>query len=116
MTISKPELEYSPPISWHRRRRVRRCYVIALLSIVCLLAVCSSGPLGNELHYLRLRWQLGRMTLPADKVVFETDPLKANVLLQRDQYRFGLGGTPATQPVVASWVPMELTEFVRSAG
>jgi hypothetical protein len=112
MTESKPQLEYSRPMPWHRQRRVRRWFILTLLLGACAVAGWNWRPVWDEVRYLWYWHKLTGIVLPADKVVFEADPAKAQALLQKDpQYHRELFGDTKNVPMVASFAPPYFAEF-----
>jgi hypothetical protein len=95
-SMSSMPLEYSPRLSWHRRRKVRAR--ILLISFVILVAgfTALAPKIWRRARILYYQHQCLVYSAPPDTVVYEPDPTKAALQIQkhRGMEYWGTHATP----------------------
>src|SRR5688500_18137090 len=107
--MTETELTYSPPLPWHRTRKVQRRVVSIVLVTVLIAATAWYSPRlwrrGKILH-----WQDKCLayTAPADRVLYEEDLTAAAKLLAADaRYRTVSGRSNLLARTPVCYVPDE---------
>lgn len=97
-------LDYAPRVPWHRRRRFRRLAIGLILAATVGCLFLWRDALWLRAQVLYWQRQCAQSVLPADRIVYETDPQKAAELLGQRQY-VNDAASRGMPDVVASWHP-----------
>ncbi len=116
---SKPHLPYAPAPAWHRRRRIRRIFLLLLTVGLALAAAKWVWPARRQIAMLYAQWQCLRYTAPPDQVVYEEDPQAAHKLATLPGYVFNPVPSPSMGvpgPPYTSFAPKCWENFAAASG
>jgi hypothetical protein len=95
------QLDYAPPLAWHRRTRAR-LVIVGVMLLVGIIATIKFGPVAlGRLQLVRVQRACLTYTAPPTQVVYESDRVAAKALLAGRGGYFTTSGRDAGAAPVA---------------